>query len=423
MTALSKLALRDRTFHRAAILLIGALLAVSLVAAYPQVVELMSGRRPVGTSAGIGLRWLREVVWAVTMALMASWLVLGTPRSGWFWKGTAIATAAIAAYVSFAYARALWLGLPAVVPLTGLRMFQYAPYAWMAYHIARTRPQWLFTSVARILKVLLVTWTPIAVYQVLYAPPVQGMTAFGSRAFATFNEANLFGVTVATSALWISLTHMLERPGSRSRSLWYAFWSLLCLALALLSGSRTALGLTTVAVAVPAVWWMRRRLDRLAVAALVPISLLAILVIGSTSAISGRRTNLLRDGRLDKWSELFGANLDGPADLVFGWGLGLGSNTVNTVFGYGRFEGQFVADSQYVFLLSGFGVLGIAVLFGLLALLVVHGRRGPSVTYAVFVALFCVPFLAFELFPANVLLMLAWGGLLGERRHETTARR
>jgi hypothetical protein len=394
---------------------------VSLVAAYPQVMELLSGRRPVGATAGFGLRWLREVVWAITLVGFGVWLTLGIPRHRWFWRGSALIASAIAGYAMFAYLRALWLGLPPQVPPTGLRLFQYVPYAWMAYHLARAHPIDFFVSIERILKVLLVVWTPIALYQVFNAPPVQGATAFGSRAFATFNEANVFGVTVATCALWMMLSRMLQGTAKPRVIVAHATWLGLCITLALLSGSRTAIGLTMVAIVLPMIWWLPRRIDRMVSASLVPLVLLATLVVSSSSAISGRRTNLLRDGRFEKWTSIVSEQLDSPVDLVFGWGLGLGSNTVNTLFGYGRYPGQFIADSQYLFLLGSYGLVGIAALGGLLVMLVAYAPRRPAITLATFVALFCVPFVAFELFPSNVLIMLAWGGLLGEKRHRQTS--
>jgi hypothetical protein len=407
---------RDRHFHRFAMVAIATLLAVSLVAAYPQMMELMSGRRSPGAGAGFGLRWLREAVWIVVCVALAGWVLVGRPRAALFWRGTAAVTAAVVAYVGVVFARSLLLGVPPEVALAGLRMFQYVPFAWLAFHVAAHRPRWFFTWIARILKALLVVWTPLALYQVLVAPPVQGRTMFGSRAFATFNEANVFGVAVATCTLWLVLTHLLDERPSRRKALITGSWLALCLALALLTGSRTALALTVVSIAVPSIWLLRRPIDRLVLATLAPLAVVITLVTASLPAISGRRTDLLRDGRLEKWSEVLRVNLQEPADLLLGWGLGLGSNTVNTLFGYDYFEGQFVADSHYLFLLNGFGLVGVIVFLALLSLPLLHAPRRAALVFVVYVALFSVPFLPFELFPSNVLLMLAWGALLGMAR-------
>ena len=403
-------------YFQFSVLAVAALLAVSLVAAYPQVIELMSGRRSPGTAAGFGLRWLREAVWLVICSTLLAWTLIGPPRFGLFWKGTAVVTAAVIAFTAFVFGRTVAAGVPPEAAMAGLRTFQYVPFAFLAFHIARHRPVWLFTSIARILKALLVVWTPIALYQVLIAPPVQGRTMFGSRAFATFNEANVFGVAVATSALWLVLTILLQGRSVRRATLRTTPWLVLCLLLALLTGSRTALALTVITIVMLCIMMIRHRILRYVAASLVPVLLLIALIVGSLPAISGRRTDLLRDGRLAKWSEIFEAGLQTPVDLLFGWGLGLGSNTVNTLFGYNHFEGQFIADSHFVFVVSSFGLVGVVIFLTLLAMTLTSAPRRSAAVFVVYVMLVSIPFLPFELFPSNVLIMLAWGGLLGVTR-------
>lgn len=416
LTASPRMARSERVFFRFAILAIATLLAVSLVAAYPQVMELMRGRRSPGTEAGFGLRWLREIVWLATSLVLMAWLALGPERHALVSRATVILTTATLAYIGVLAARALLLGLPLEVVISGLRVFQYVTFSWLAYVVARRDPLRFFDGVGRVLRALLLIWTPLAVYQVMVAPPVHGRTMFRSRAFGTFNEANVFGVAVATCALWFVITHLLRDRPSRRDSAFLVGWLALCLTLAVLTGSRTALALTVVTFAVPAIWLLRRPIDRFVVAALAPVMLVVSLVIASTPAISGRQTDLLRDGRFVKWRDEIASGIDAPMDLLIGWGLGLGSNTVHTLFGYGRFKGQFVADSHYLYLLNGYGLIGVALFLVLLALVLMAPPRRPAIVFVVFVALFAVPFLPFELFPSNVLIMLAWGGLLGTGR-------
>ncbi len=411
----------ERYFLAFSLTAIGALLAISLVAAYPQMLELMSGRRSPGTAAGFGLRWLREFVWLIVCAGLGLWLLFGPPRWRLFWRGTAVVVAGIAGYTGLVFARTLLLGVPPEVALAGLRVFQYVPFAWLAFHIATHHPLALFVWVGRFLKALLLVWTPLSIYQVLVAPPFQGRTAFGSRAFATFNEANVFGVAVATCALWFVLTHLLReryawRRRARRETIELGLWLALCLTLALLTGSRAALALTVLVIALPLVWTLRRPIDRWAIASLAPLVLIGSLVLGSMPAISGRQTDLLRDGRLAKWREEVIGAIDGPMDLLFGWGLGLGSNTVNTLFGYDYFPRQFVADSHYVFLLNGYGLIGVIVFLALLALPLMRAPRPAAIVFVAYVALLSAPLLPFEVFPTNVLIMLAWGGLMGMAR-------
>lgn len=407
---------RQSWFHGSLIGLCSLLLLVSLVAAYPQAMALMAGRRLELTDATVGLRLLREATLAAILLLVALRVLTSRGRARVLPAITW--TAVVVGYAAFVFARALELGLDVRVPLSGLRVFQYAPLAVVAYLVALRWRARMFRTLAVTLRVLLLVWLPLALYQVLNAPPVQGRTMFGSRAFGTFNEANVFGVTVATIALWLVMTHMLAgRRGWRLKEL---FWLVACLVLATLSGSRTALALTMLAVAFPLVALFRRRFDRFVIAAVLPLVLFATLIAGSTTAISGRRTNLFADARLERWQEVLGA-VQSPGDLLFGWGLGLGSNTLSNVFGYYRFEGQFIADSHYVFVLGSFGLVGLALFLLALVPVALKGPQPVSLMFVVFVLLLCAPLLPFELFPVAPLLFLMWGGLLGIARHDRSA--
>ena len=76
--------------------------------------------------------------------------------------------------------------------------------------------------------------------------------------------------------------------------------------------------------------------------------------------LSGRDdANPTEDGRIDLWQRVFSEHIHGPADLLFGWGLGLSSNTINILYGAEHFQGQFDSDSLYLFLLNGYGLIGL----------------------------------------------------------------
>lgn len=400
-------------FHATLIVLCGALVLVSLVAAYPQALALMEGRRSAGTEGAFGLRLLRE---ATLLAILAAlgWRLLRSRGTGPL-LGVVTWTVVLGGYAAVAFARAIDLGLDVRVAASGLRVLQYAPLVVVGLLVAVRSRERLLVALAPVLKTLLVLWLPLAIYQVVRAPPVQGRTALGSRAFGTFNEANLFGVTVATVALWLVCTKMLERDGRWRVS--DGAWLALCLALCILSGSRTAVALATVAVAFPLFALFRRLLDRVVLASLLPALLLAALVAASSTAISGRRTDPFADARLDNWARIL-SNVEGPVDLLFGWGLGLGSNTVSALFGYDRFPGQFIADSHYVFVLGSFGLVGLLLYLATLVPVALRGPQPVAVAFVAYVLLFGVPFLPFELFPANVLLFLLWGTLLGIGRFD-----
>jgi hypothetical protein len=408
---------RQRWFHGLLIWLCSLLMLVSLVASYPQAKALMAGQRLELTQATAGLRLLREATLAVVVLLIALRMLTSRGRAPVLSAVTW--TVVIAGYAVFVFARALMLGLDVRVPLSGLRVFQYAPLALAAYLVALHWRARMFRALAVTLRILLMVWLPLALYQVLNAPPFQGRTIFGSRAFGTFNEANVFGVTIATMTLWLVLTQMVEdRRGWRPHDL---LWLGICIVLATLSGSRTAVAMTILAVAFPIVALFRRHVDQLTVAAVLPLVVFGTLIAGSTAAISGRRTNLFADARLERWQEVLGA-VQSPSDLLFGWGLGLGSNTLSNVFGYYYFEGQFIADSHYVFVLGSFGLVGLVLFLLALVPVAVKGPQPASLMFVGFVLLLSAPLLPFELFPVAPLVFLMWGGLLGIAQHDRRLR-
>src|SRR5690606_20361536 len=109
-------------------------------------------------------------------------------------------------------------------------------------------------------------------------------------------------------------------------------------------------------------------------------------------------------------------NINDLPDLLFGWGLGLGSNTIIVLFGAEHFPGQFDSDSLYLFLLNGYGLIGLLaylVFLWMSARMSVHPRKGMVMTF-IFVA--GLPFNLWEYFPQNAMLMFLWGAVLGTAR-------
>lgn len=71
---------------------------------------------------------------------------------------------------------------------------------------------------------------------------------------------------------------------------------------------------------------------------------------GSSPLLSGRDdADPTEDGRIALWQRVFANHVHDAADLLFGWGLGLSSNTVNLLFGAEHFPGQFDSDSCICF--------------------------------------------------------------------------
>jgi len=99
--------------------------------------------------------------------------------------------------------------------------------------------------------------------------------------------------------------------------------------------------------------------------------------------------------------------------LLFGWGLGLSSNTINILFGAEHFPGQFDSDSLYLFLLNGYGLIGLLAYLCFLwatTRMSVHPKKGLVVMF-IFVA--GLTFNMWEYFPQNAILMFLLGLVLG----------
>lgn len=115
-------------------LLLFLLVSMSTVATLPQVQSSGVGVREVYGEQDFGLRLLREAMLVVIVAYLA--------LERRFWN-TVLSSKVVAmlmllaTYVVFEVAYALHLGLPLIVPLTGLRVFEYLPLALVGLMVAR----------------------------------------------------------------------------------------------------------------------------------------------------------------------------------------------------------------------------------------------------------------------------------------------
>lgn len=383
-------------------MLLSILVSLSAVAALPQVESAWSGVREVYGEQDFGFRVLREamlvilILYAVLDPLFRR--TLFSPQVGSF-------LALLAGFSIFETGYALSLDLPLVVPLAGLRIFEYLPLALMGLTVARSgHGRAILARFTSGLRLYVALEAVLAIVQAVWAPPLFGVSLFGGgRPFGTFVSPNLFGAAMATCTLFFALadTRKIRR------------WGLVSTFLALLSGSRTAL-ISALLVSFFGLYTRMRPRDRWALAMPAPLLAIGLLIAASSPLLSGRDdADLTKEGRLALWDRMLGENIEGPMDLLFGWGLGLGSNTVNVLFGSDRFPGQFDSDSLYLFLLSGFGLVGLA---GYLVFLWLsyqfsgYAHKG-MVTAFIFVA--GLPFNLWEYFPQNAMLMFLWGMVLG----------
>lgn len=375
------------------------LVCTSTLASLPQVESAWKGVKEVYGEQDFGLRILREFMLAVILAysIFEPRYRRNTLNSSVFAFLSIIAT-----YALLEIAYALSLDLPLVVPMAGLRVFEYLPLALIGFASSRLGSgAFVINKFASLLRYYITLQAVLAITQALWAPPLFGVSLFGGgRPFGTFVSPNLFGATMATCALVFSITALRK-------------WMGLCIFLALLSGSRTAL-ISSLLVVYFQIYAALRPRDRWALIMPAPILAVGALVLASSPLLSGRDdANPTEDGRIDLWQRIFSDYINGPIDLLFGWGLGLSSNTINVLFGAEHFKGQFDSDSLYLFLLNGYGLIGLLAYLGFLwatTRMSAHPNKGLVIMF-IFIA--GLTFNMWEYFPQNALLMFLWGSVLG----------
>jgi len=380
--------------------LLFALVSASTLASLPQVESAWTGVKEVYGEQDFGLRILREVMLVV---LVAYAFFEPRLRNGILTPSVLAFLGVVATYVLLEIGYALYLDLPLVVPMAGLRVFEYLPLALIGFVTSRLGAgDYIIYRFAQYLRYYIALQAVLAIAQALWAPPLFGVSFLGGgRPFGTFVSPNLFGATMATCALLFSLVSSMRK------------WMAICLFLALLSGSRTAF-ISSLLVVFFQIYTVFRPRDRWALVMPAPILAVGALLLASSPLLSGRDdADPTQDGRLDLWQRIFSNYIHGPMDLLFGWGLGLSSNTINILFGAEHFQGQFDSDSLYLFLLNGYGLVGLlAYIFFLWTTtrMSVHPNKGLVVMF-IFVA--GLTFNMWEYFPQNAMLMFLWGMVLG----------
>ena len=380
--------------------LLFALVSASTLASLPQVESAWTGVKEVYGEQDFGLRILRE---AMLLVLVAYMFFEPRLRRGALTSSVFAFLGVVATYVLCEVGYALYLDLPWVVPMAGLRVFEYLPVALIGFVTSRLGAGgYVIHQFAHYLRYYIALQAVLAIAQALWAPPLFGVSFLGGgRPFGTFVSPNLFGATMATCALLFSLV-----PGMRK-------WVAVSVFLALLSGSRTAF-ISSLLVVYFQIYAVLRPRDRWALIMPAPIFAVGALLLASSPLLSGRDdANPTEDGRIDLWQRVFSEQIHGPADVLFGWGLGLSSNTINILYGAEHFKGQFDSDSLYLFLLNGYGLIGLlAYIFFLWTTtkMSVHPNKGLVVMF-IFVA--GLTFNMWEYFPQNAILMFLWGTVLG----------
>lgn len=382
--------------------LLFALVSVSTLASLPQVESAWQGVKEVYGEQDFGLRILRELM---LMVLIAYAFLEPRFRQGGLTSSVLGFLSVVGAYALFEVGYALYLDLPLVVPMAGLRVFEYLPVALIGFMTSRLGAgEYVIHRFAHYLRYYIALQFVLAIAQALWAPPLFGVSFLGGgRPFGTFVSPNLFGATMATCALLFALV-----PGMRK-------WLAASVFLALLSGSRTAF-ISSLLVVFFRIYAAVRPRDRWALIMPAPLLAVGALLLASSPLLSGRDdANPTEDGRIDLWQRVFANHIHDGMDLLFGWGLGLSSNTINILFGAEHFSGQFDSDSLYLFLLNGYGLVGLLAYILFLwttTRMSVHAHKG---LVAMFIFVAGLTFNMWEYFPQNALLMFLWGTVLGTR--------
>lgn len=387
-------------FERDLPVLLLTLVGTSILASLPQVESAWNGVKEVYGEQDFGLRILREAMLAV---LIGYALLEPRLRVGMLTASALAFFGIVFTYVLLEVGYALYLGLPLVVPMAGLRVFQYLPVALIGFAASRLGAgESVLFRFAYLLRYYLVIQAVLAIMQALWAPPLFGVSFLGGgRPFGTFVSPNLFGATMATCALVFSLIPSMRK------------WLALSLFLALLSGSRTAF-ISALLVVYFQVYAMLRPRDRWVMVMPAPFLAVGALLLASSPLLSGRNdADPTEDGRIDLWQRIFSEYVHGPVDLLFGWGLGLSSNTINVLFGAEHFHGQFDSDSLYLFLLNGYGLIGLSAYLILLWMSTRLSTHPNKAAIILFILVAGLTFNMWEYFPQNALLMFLWGLVLG----------
>lgn len=381
-------------------MLLFALVCASVFASLPQVESAWLGVKEVYGEQDFGLRILRELMLAV---LIGYALLEPRVRGGVFISPVLAFLGALTTYILLEIGYALYLDLPLVVPMAGLRVFEYLPLALIGFVTSRLGVAGLVIhKFASYLRYYIALQMVLALAQALWAPPLFGVSFLGGgRPFGTFVSPNLFGATMATCALVFALV-----PDMRK-------WLVMSVFLTLLSGSRTAF-ISALLVVYFQIYGVVRPRDRWALLMPAPILAVGALILASSPLLSGRDdADPTQDGRIDLWQRVFSAHIHGPEDLLFGWGLGLSSNTINILYGAEHFQGQFDSDSLYLFLLNGYGLIGLLAYLGFLWMTIRTSAHPNKHLVMLFIFVAGLTFNMWEYFPQNALLMFLWGIVLG----------
>lgn len=309
-----------------------------------------------GERVGKVFLYLREVLLFALVGVLFFWLCLaGRPLPRIPGVGFLLTCLGISFLVSVS-------SHPLIIGLVGLRQLTYPMLVYSLYYIAREsdRIESIFVWVT--IWVALVEFLLASIQLLLMAGT--SIALFGARAYGTFNNPNSLGAVFAILVFVALFLGRLPR--------WVTVaMVVLCVVGGLMAASRA--GLLATAFVFVAFGWGRLRKPDVRGMFLTASAVGAVLLFITVGIITGRGGGAdatpLQDPRVKVFAEQIQGR--GPAELLFGRGLGVGTNTLHAL-GLNAWELPgvvLIVDSLITSLVVQIGFLGLVAFAGVLAVL------------------------------------------------------
>jgi hypothetical protein len=148
------------------------------------------------------------------------------------------------------------------------------------------------------------------------------------------------------------------------------------------------------------------------VTALLGLAISPLVVLSVNSPILSGREQTDTGGlqRLEVWQHIL-ATIQSVPDLLFGWGMGLGSNTAFTILGEFAYPGQYIADGLTPFVIGSYGIVGVILQYAILAVYFWRVRKSwDGIVVGVMFLLASLTTVSLEVFPVNAVffILLGW---------------
>lgn len=398
------------------VFLCSLLIYASFVASLSDEIELLRGTLQSTERVTSLLRLIREGIYSV---LVVDFVLccMTAPRKSIISRGSILLCGIGLILLTICTFYSYLLDLPFLVILSGLRFLEYVPLALISVIMFRSCGSRPFQRIGKAVFVFLLIESFIGALEVWFAPPLWGTPTFlGSRAFGTMPYPNIFGATVV-------FCYLFTRSSLSARANYFAL--LVTTFDVFASGSRAAI--LCLIFILGAFYYMQiRNVWSNAMLIMVGIfsSPVLLLLVGDPS-ITGRDTGLGHAGgfeRIGVWSHVL-TQLDSATNLLLGWGMGLGSNTVFSLYGE-SLKNTYISDSTPFFLIGSFGIFGVLLVAAVLVLLFIKlWRDPPGLALMIILTLQLLISQALELYPMNVLAMLLVGWRIGVTQGSESAPR